>query len=366
MSSKKSQQLRVNREQRKFTNCRYKKGNDPKTWYDSLSEYPKYLKTWLFLCHNDPVIFLTANPELLFHLKMTEKHKNALLKEIMNDKEKCAYFMINQLFNGKNGEIFEQILWYHGLKDDLMQIRIGVKEAREKNLPLEWVNLQSKISNNDEKKQDDDDEKCIVCFDNPIYGDYATCSKCLMTKINEFHASGGKSVQPSLFADAGRKPIDKIDYGNFHLFGVFSQITMLLGSKENADNWLKGTSDTLLCQCTGHPDCREIVIGQKDACAEGGGIDGRCAKHPVKEFAVQCPDCGIRIQHNGGCRMMRCCFKGNGYHDCLHDQGLPCNHKKCDCDGDCDCPGIKGCGCQWNITEEEKAVGNDDFDYDDY
>lgn len=97
--------------------------------------------------------------------------------------------------------------------------------------------------------------------------------------------------------------------------------------------------------CSGYKDCQDHSGALRDKCED-------CTK--VQYF--ECPECGVKCQHGGGCDMMRCC--GLGYH-CPAERGLDCDHRFCDCPYPCQDPDHSaGCGHTWNIGVELRGLGN--------
>jgi hypothetical protein len=118
-----------------------------------------------------------------------------------------------------------------------------------------------------------------------------------------------------------------------------------------------------------HPGCGRI-FGYHPQCGAGGGGggaagEGDCGEHSrelLKTFA--CPRCHIKLQHAGGCRLIRCCPQG--YHGCGMDRGEACAHRVCSCDGAC--AHDQGCGHTFVIgdeqaEEEEEEASEDEQGY---
>ena len=63
-----------------------------------------------------------------------------------------------------------------------------------------------------------------------------------------------------------------------------------------------------------------------------------------EDLFFECPQCERRYQHDGGCRLMRCCPLG--FHGCPEDQGEECDHQ-----------GL-GCGHVFDIDPAQALIGN--------
>jgi hypothetical protein len=113
-------------------------------------------------------------------------------------------------------------------------------------------------------------------------------------------------------------------------------------------------------------DCKEckgiFQAGHKNCLGHPGAIQKTCEKCS-QVHCFTCPRvfedgkvCGIKAQHGGGCRMMRCCGAG-GYH-CPAERGVYCSHCTCG-DSMCTDPShTKGCGMEFTIDEAIAALGN--------
>jgi hypothetical protein len=85
-----------------------------------------------------------------------------------------------------------------------------------------------------------------------------------------------------------------------------------------------GTERFRVCVYAG---CGRIFNAGRGACGGGGGDEAtECGNHAaVASLSFECPACHIKLEHAGGCGLIRCCPKG--YHGCDVDKGLPCDHR---------------------------------------
>ena len=200
---------------------------------------------------------------------------------------------------------------------------------------------------------------CYVCMmDVPIYNKqelcthgHNMCENCL-NDLKESDCLKNSTIDPSVFScGMCRDPFQEPLLLKLNL--DCSMISFIQSEKfKDEKNVYK--------KCT---DCPVIFNAGPKSCADDGAeLPSQCEIHR-KRTDFPCPLCGIKFQHDGGCSLMRCCFKPDehgerGYHSCHNDSGQTCNHccvLGCD---DFDCEHMKGCGHSFIIGEDERQVGN--------
>ena len=116
--------------------------------------------------------------------------------------------------------------------------------------------------------------------------------------------------------------------------GRYPALDQFLATEKPEDKGIyKPCTDCTKIFLAGHSDCAGHETEMPDQC------DG-CRK----PLFFECPNCKRRFQHDGGCRLMRCC--PFGYHGCPNDHGDECNHDD------------MGCGHVWPISEDQQEHGN--------
>jgi hypothetical protein len=262
---------------------------------------PELADTWRMLSAGNPLLLLRAG----VLMEYSSKEKDLLLSAALD--EGVAEYVLEMKdvihFSDSQLNTLNEILWYHNKVPRPPTIHVGVKEAKESARGLTWADLKSDLYDGERKSELDN--PCLICGEQELFHEYSACSQCILTSKNNSKFDRG------IFYDPMRKPFRKEHYGQLGLLGKYKEIEKLLGC-ELAKKWVSGKeSDILLCECTGDVNCKSIVRGVKNACADGGEVIGRCAMHPEIEYGdFHCPNCAIRIEQVGEMCLHYACVCG--------------------------------------------------------